>query len=232
MKNKFNLKTLIAGGLIGGLLTTGVGYAASQLTTIEVNLTPVHVVYNGESLELEDGKPSFIYDGSTYVPLRWLGESLGKRVEWDEQSRTIYIHDQDVKEEQQVDEEPNQDEKDQQEDGTETGAAQLVLDKEEYAVNDVLEFSIVSDGSGTISFGRPFILEELKDGEWVEYPMDLAFTMELIILAEQETFVQSVDLGLIGLKEGTYKLIKSVYDEENETPALLSATFEVVESSK
>lgn len=233
MKRRFDIKTLIAGSIIGGLLTTGVGYAASHLVTIEVSMNPVQFVYNGEPLELEEDKPSFIYDGSTYVPLRWLSESLGKTVEWDEEKRIIYITDQDTMVEGQVGEQPGQDgEVKPDEDEGENVAIQLVLDKEVYSANDVLEFQIINGGSEAISFGRPFGLEYLKDGKFVEYPMDLAFTMELLILGEQETFTQSVDLGQIGLKEGTYRLIKTIHDLETGAPTQLSATFEVVESSK
>jgi hypothetical protein len=35
----------------------------------------------------------FIYDGVTYVPLRFLSEALGKKVEWDDATSTIWMGD-------------------------------------------------------------------------------------------------------------------------------------------
>jgi len=33
----------------------------------------------------------FIYNGRTYVPLRFISEALGKEVRWDDQNRVVYI---------------------------------------------------------------------------------------------------------------------------------------------
>lgn len=35
----------------------------------------------------------FIYDGVTYVPLRFLSEALGNKVEWDDATSTIWMGD-------------------------------------------------------------------------------------------------------------------------------------------
>lgn len=44
---------------------------------------------NGQRVQLD--VPSQIVNGRTLVPLRFIGESMGMNVEWDEQARTVYI---------------------------------------------------------------------------------------------------------------------------------------------
>ena len=52
-----------------------------------VSVTPMQMTINGQSVTplKSDGTPAevFAYDGATYVPLRFLSETLGIKVEWD-----------------------------------------------------------------------------------------------------------------------------------------------------
>ncbi|MFZ5968867.1 MAG: stalk domain-containing protein [Bacillota bacterium] len=48
------------------------------------------IMIDGVEKTPTDQKP-FIYEGTTYVPLRFVSESLGKKVSWDEKTGTIYI---------------------------------------------------------------------------------------------------------------------------------------------
>lgn len=101
---KMNIKSFVAGAIIGGVLFSGIGYAASNLTTIEVNLEPVSFTFNNQAIQTSD-KPnyvlsgteyvpaSFIYKGTTYVPARFVGETVGMNVEWDGSTRTVAIVD-------------------------------------------------------------------------------------------------------------------------------------------
>lgn len=101
---KINIKSFVAGAIIGGVLFSGIGYAASNLTTIEVNLEPVSFKFNNQAVQTSD-KPnyvlsgteyvpvSFIYKGTTYVPARFVGETIGMNVEWDGNTRTVAIVD-------------------------------------------------------------------------------------------------------------------------------------------
>ena len=63
----------------------------------------LNVIYNNIKLVV-DGKPvefgkdsagnqiePFIYNGTTYLPVRAVGEALGKKVDWDGATRTVYI---------------------------------------------------------------------------------------------------------------------------------------------
>lgn len=41
----------------------------------------------------DEGQGGFIYQGTTYVPIRFVSESLGQKVTWDGKSKSIYIGD-------------------------------------------------------------------------------------------------------------------------------------------
>jgi hypothetical protein len=40
---------------------------------------------------LRKNQEGFVYKGTTYVPLRFVAESLGKKVEWDQERLSIYV---------------------------------------------------------------------------------------------------------------------------------------------
>ena len=84
------IKGLMAGILIGSLATGTAVYAAGG--------TMIDVFYNINDLKINrvskmpsgDQKP-FTYNGTTYVPLRFVAENLGLPVHWDGKTGTIYI---------------------------------------------------------------------------------------------------------------------------------------------
>ncbi|WP_025028801.1 stalk domain-containing protein [Caldalkalibacillus mannanilyticus] len=99
-----NVKAGLIGMVIGGMLVSGVGYASTYLTKIEVSLEPVQFSYNQKLVATSDkqgqifnGKEyvpaSFIYQGTTYVPVRFVGEAVDKNVEWNNKTKTIEISD-------------------------------------------------------------------------------------------------------------------------------------------
>lgn len=101
---KVNFKSFIAGVIIGGVMLSGIGYAASNLTSIEVNMEPISFKLNEQAISTSD-KPnyvlsgteyvpaSFIYKGTTYVPVRFVGEAVGVNVEWEGSTRTVAMVD-------------------------------------------------------------------------------------------------------------------------------------------
>ncbi len=68
--------------------------AALSKKTIEVH-TGVEIFVDGVKMEPTDvnGKPveTFVYNGTTYVPLRAVSQSLGKNVNWDGANQRVYI---------------------------------------------------------------------------------------------------------------------------------------------
>ncbi|TXK71832.1 copper amine oxidase N-terminal domain-containing protein [Paenibacillus sp. N3.4] len=77
----------IAGALVFG--SVGVA-AASSSKTIEVLFNVKDVKINNVS-KMPEQQP-FIYEGTTYVPLRYIAENLGSDVGWDEVNQTVTIN--------------------------------------------------------------------------------------------------------------------------------------------
>lgn len=88
-------------GFLGGVVIT-----LATSTIITAFATPIeqaiNVVYDNYRIIIdgadksnvsEDSKP-FIYNGRTYVPLRYIGEAMGKKVLWDGDTKSIYINDE------------------------------------------------------------------------------------------------------------------------------------------
>jgi len=89
MKKK--LAGFIAGIVVGGVIFGSAGaYAASKGSLIEVFYNVNDIVINRVSKMPKDSKP-FIYNGSTYVPLRFIAENLGQAIDWNGSTGTIYI---------------------------------------------------------------------------------------------------------------------------------------------
>ncbi|HJV46341.1 MAG TPA: CAP-associated domain-containing protein [Bacillota bacterium] len=80
----------------------GVGAAESVTQNIQVSMEPVHFYFNGE-VEQSDSIPGYfyngvasipkaiIYQGTTYVPLRYFSEHLNQEVGWDSMTDSIWI---------------------------------------------------------------------------------------------------------------------------------------------
>ncbi|MFI2857092.1 stalk domain-containing protein [Paenibacillus sp. JSM ZJ436] len=54
-------------------------------------LTPVLVKYefNGQNKNLPNGQASYMYKGTLYVPIRFISESAGISIKWDQESKTV-----------------------------------------------------------------------------------------------------------------------------------------------
>ncbi|MFD0681604.1 MULTISPECIES: peptidylprolyl isomerase [unclassified Paenibacillus] len=85
MNDKF--KGLVLGLSIGVMMTGSIAYASG--TQIEVYFKNIKYMFDGQQKKPADD--SFIYNGTTYVPLRFVSEALGKEVTWDGDNETIYV---------------------------------------------------------------------------------------------------------------------------------------------
>lgn len=72
-------------------LSAGIGYAAGTGKNITVYYDVIKkIIIDGADKTPTDVKP-FIYEGTTYVPLRYISEQLGKPVFYDNATQSIYI---------------------------------------------------------------------------------------------------------------------------------------------
>jgi hypothetical protein len=82
----------VAVGVAGTLLVVGsLGYAAALSQRIDVTFLPLRYMFDGEERVPPEQLRGFVYNNSTYVPFRWLTESLGKSVQWDGSTYTIRV---------------------------------------------------------------------------------------------------------------------------------------------
>ncbi|WNR45789.1 lamin tail domain-containing protein [Paenibacillus roseipurpureus] len=63
---------------------------AAENTKIDVYFKNLRYMFDGVEKK-PSGSKGFIYDGTTYVPLRFIGEALGKEVSWQSETETVWI---------------------------------------------------------------------------------------------------------------------------------------------
>lgn len=94
---KRRLQGLIAGVLIGTMLTGWVVFAKNIQETINAVYMNVKLVIDGEEITPKDVNGNvvepFIYNGTTYLPVRAIGEAFNKDVHWDGETATVYVGD-------------------------------------------------------------------------------------------------------------------------------------------
>jgi cyclophilin family peptidyl-prolyl cis-trans isomerase len=87
MKQK--IKYLAAGIIIGAIVsTTTAAFAAGS--SIEVSFKKLRFMFDGKEKNVTEGQP-FVFKGTTYVPLRFMSESIGKMVQYDGKRGTIWV---------------------------------------------------------------------------------------------------------------------------------------------
>jgi foldase protein PrsA len=86
MKDK--VKGLIIGLSLGSLIAGSAAYASA--TQIEVVFKNIKYMFDGVEKKSSQGQ-GIIYNNTTYVPLRFVSEALGKKVDWDEKNQTIWF---------------------------------------------------------------------------------------------------------------------------------------------
>lgn len=84
-------KDLVTGAIVSALVVgiTPAALAKTGLVNIPVQYSNIKVVVDGK--ELSTSKEPFIYDGTTYLPLRSVAEAVGKEVSWDNAAKVAYL---------------------------------------------------------------------------------------------------------------------------------------------
>lgn len=82
---------LTVGIVLTLLLVGSISYADSLTRQIEVTVLPLRYVFDGQEKSPPADQQGFVYNGRTYVPLRFVAESLGKDVAWDGANNLVTI---------------------------------------------------------------------------------------------------------------------------------------------
>lgn len=92
---KSTLKGYLIGVLSTVLLVGTVCYAASNTKTIEALYNNIKIYVDGVKIDPKDATGNtvepFIYNGTTYLPVRAVGEAIGKTVTWDGATQSVYL---------------------------------------------------------------------------------------------------------------------------------------------
>lgn len=88
-------KRLVALAACTGMVGVTALAAGTVYKTITVKYDDIQIVLNGEKIEPKDADGQtvepFIYEGTTYLPVRAIGEALNLEVAWDEASKTVTL---------------------------------------------------------------------------------------------------------------------------------------------
>lgn len=85
MKN--NIKSFICGMLVMGVISSAAAIAADVWQTINVLPNTIKVVVDGKEIQADN----FLYNDTTYLPIRAVSEALGKDVQYDTETGTATI---------------------------------------------------------------------------------------------------------------------------------------------
>ena len=94
---KKNTRKWMLAAVIAVVSLCGTAFAASTVTTkmIEVNYMGIRIVVDGKEITPTDANGKavepFASSGTTYLPVRAIGEALGKEVTWDGETATVYV---------------------------------------------------------------------------------------------------------------------------------------------
>lgn len=88
MKQLEKIGYMAAGAAIMGMLAVPMSPAMAALAQKYIQVSPgVHIYVDDRPLATE----GFIYDGTTYLPVRAVSEAVGKAVSWDGRTSSVYI---------------------------------------------------------------------------------------------------------------------------------------------
>lgn len=88
-------RKILVAVLCCSLALVTVAYATNATKSIQAAYMNIKLVIDGVPVTPKDSNGTtvepFIYNGTTYLPVRAVGEALGKQVGWDGKTKTVYI---------------------------------------------------------------------------------------------------------------------------------------------
>ena len=105
------LQGVVLGVLLWFLIACGISFAASSKKSISVTYRDIKLVIDDKEITPRDAAGNvvepFIHNGTTYLPVRAVGEALGKDIDWDNDTSTVHINETEPKKVYLYDLEPN-----------------------------------------------------------------------------------------------------------------------------
>src|SRR4030095_14028601 len=95
MSKNYSFKHVAVSFVCGSLFFSGIGFAASSS---DISLQKLKLIVDGVNKSAPDGlynnqgdnvPETLMYQNTIYVPVRMIGELLGKSVEWESGSRSV-----------------------------------------------------------------------------------------------------------------------------------------------
>jgi hypothetical protein len=95
---KLRFKSIVAGVVIGSAITSSVNvFAYDGTQDIQATFKNIKIYIDGAELTPKDASGNtlepFIYNGSTYLPIRAVAEAVGKEVSYDANTNSVYLGD-------------------------------------------------------------------------------------------------------------------------------------------
>jgi len=98
MKNyikRLQIKGFVVGVLLMLFLSGVTVFAAVRTETINVTFRNIQIVIDGEIVIPRDVHGNivepFVWNGTTYLPVRAIADALGNEVDWDDETSTVYL---------------------------------------------------------------------------------------------------------------------------------------------
>lgn len=95
---KKRLQGVIIGAILGATITGGAVFATTGTKTIEVLYNNIKVYKDNVLCELKDSNGTtiepFVYNGTTYMPVRGTANLADMQVTWDGQTQSVYLWDE------------------------------------------------------------------------------------------------------------------------------------------
>lgn len=102
------MKDVCLGATVAALVMGAAPAAYAKVTNMDIPVmfNNIKIVVDGK--ELKTDKEPFIYEGTTYLPVRAVGEAVGKNVTWDAASKTVILGETEQKETEKEPEQPEE----------------------------------------------------------------------------------------------------------------------------
>lgn len=112
------MKDVCLGATVAALVMGAAPAAYAKVANMDIPVMFNNIKIVVDRKELKTDKEPFIYEGTTYLPVRAVGEAVGKNVTWDAASKTVILGETEQKE---IEKEPEQPEETTSDDDSRLG---------------------------------------------------------------------------------------------------------------